>query len=174
LLRAFGFEQAAVLNGGWRKWTLEGRPVSTDPPWYPPASFQPRPRPELIASTAEVRAAISQGSTCLVNALLPAEFRGDAPSPYGRPGRIPGSINLPARGLVDPTTHAYLPAEQIEQAMTRAGVVREARVITYCRGAIFASSDALLLTVLGVTDVAVYDGSLEAWASDPALPLEVG
>jgi thiosulfate/3-mercaptopyruvate sulfurtransferase len=110
LLRAFGFEQAAVLNGGWRKWMLEGRPVSTDPPRYPPTSFQPRLRPERIASTAEVRATIDQGSTCLVNALMPAEFRGDAPSPYGRPGR---TSHPPAARVTSSTkqmTHADLSA----------------------------------------------------------------
>jgi thiosulfate/3-mercaptopyruvate sulfurtransferase len=174
LLRAFGFEDAAVLNGGWRKWTLEGRPISTDPPRSPTARFRPRRRPERIAAKEEVLAAIGQGNTCLVNALMPPEYRGEEPSPYGRPGRIPGSINVPARGLVDPATHAYLPAEQIWAAFTSAGLAGAERVITYCRGAIAASSDALLLTLLGVEDVAVYDGSLEEWAADPALPLEVG
>jgi thiosulfate/3-mercaptopyruvate sulfurtransferase len=174
LLRVFGFEDAAVLSGGWRKWTREGRPVSTAPPRFPPAAFVPRPRPERIATKEDVVAAIGRGSTCLVNALMPAEFRGEEPSPYGRAGRIPGSINVPARALVDPTTHAYLPAAHIRDSFTRAGLAEAGRVITYCRGAIAASSDALLLTLLGVEDVAVYDGSLEEWAADPTLPLERG
>ena len=46
MLRAFGFDDAAVLNGGWQKWRREGRPVSTEPATYPPATFVPRPRPE--------------------------------------------------------------------------------------------------------------------------------
>src|SRR6476659_7568246 len=42
MLRAFGFDNAAVLNGGWPKWKSEGRPVATAPAAYPPATFVPR------------------------------------------------------------------------------------------------------------------------------------
>lgn len=63
ILRAFGFDTAAVLNGGWRKWSKEGRPVSTDPPAYPRGRFVSHPRPELMADKATVRAAIGDGRT---------------------------------------------------------------------------------------------------------------
>ncbi|HYB42726.1 MAG TPA: rhodanese-like domain-containing protein, partial [Candidatus Methylomirabilis sp.] len=49
MLRAFGFDGAAVLDGGWRKWTVENRPVSTDAGDLPPRRFVARPRPERIA-----------------------------------------------------------------------------------------------------------------------------
>ena len=91
MLRAFGFEDAAVLNGGWQKWQLEGRSVSTDPPNYPQANFVARPQPELIADRDEVLSAIDDESVCLVNALEAVEH-GPAPGfpvHYGRPGHIP-------------------------------------------------------------------------------------
>ncbi|MBI3629881.1 MAG: sulfurtransferase, partial [Candidatus Rokubacteria bacterium] len=47
-------------------------------------------------------------------------------------------------------------------------------VITYCGGGIAASSDALVLTLLGHDRVAVYDASLSEWATDPSLPMETG
>ena len=52
------------------------------------------------------------------------------------------------------------------------GALNRGRVITYCGGAIAACSDAFVLTLLGSTNVAVYDGSLLEWASDPTLPIE--
>ena len=79
MLRAFGFDHAAVLNGGWQKWIREGRPISTAPPTYAPASFVARPRPELIATKGEVLAAIDQQATCLINALDPDEYAGRGP-----------------------------------------------------------------------------------------------
>ena len=48
------------------------------------------------------------------------------------------------------------------------------RVITYCGGAIAASSDAFVLNLLGLDDVAIYDGSLSERAADPSLPMETG
>ena len=174
MLRAFGFDHAAVLNGGWQKWTLEGRPVSTDPPSYPPGRFEPKPRPELIATKDEVLAAIQRGDTCLINALMPDLHRGEGPSPYGRPGHIPSSVNVPAGRIVDPATGAYLPLDQLRAAFESVGATGAERVIAYCGGGIAASSDALVLTLLGVDNVAVYDGSLSEWAADESLPMEVG
>src|SRR5512147_1437479 len=50
MLRAFGFEHAAVLNGGWKKWTAEGRPTSSGPaPARARGRFTARPQATLIA-----------------------------------------------------------------------------------------------------------------------------
>ena len=69
MLRSFGFDDAAVLDGGWKKWTAEGRPVSAAPPAYQRATFVARPRPELIATRDDVLRAIeSGGDACIVNA----------------------------------------------------------------------------------------------------------
>jgi len=152
MLRAVGFDHAAVLNGGWKKWTLEGRPTSTAPCAYPPAGFVTRPRPELS----------------------PEQHRGTGGVAYGRPGRIAGSGNVPARELVDPATHAYLAPDVLRRHFADAGALEAGRVITYCGGGIAASSDAFVLALLGHDRVSVYDASLSEWAADPSLPMETG
>jgi thiosulfate/3-mercaptopyruvate sulfurtransferase len=172
MLRAFGFDQATVLNGGWRKWTKEGRPISQDLPTYPPGHFVVRPRPGMIAGKQEVFAAIGNDATCILNALSPEDHAGKGPSRYRRPGRIPSSVNVPAQRIVDPETHAYLPAEQLRARFATVGATGDKRVITYCGGGIAASSDAFVLALLGIEDVAVYDGSLSEWTADPAMPME--
>jgi thiosulfate/3-mercaptopyruvate sulfurtransferase len=174
MLRAVGFDQAAVLNGGWRKWTHEGRPSSTEPCAYSPARFVPRPRPELFVGKNAVLAGLGERATCVLNALSEEQHRGTGGVAYGRPGRIAGSRNVPARALVDPTTHAYLPADVLRARFAEAGVLDAGRVITYCGGGIAASSDAFVLTLLGHENVVVYDASLSEWATDPSLPMETG
>lgn len=174
LLRAFGFNNAAVLNGGWKKWAAEDRPISTAPSSYPPAQFIARPCPERIASKEEVVAAIGNGSTCLVTALDPEEYAGRGPVRYGRPGHIPSSVNLPFLGVVDPATSLYLPPDQLQALAVQSGATSKERVICYCGGAIAASSTAFALSLLGIENVALYDGSLTEWAADPALPLVIG
>ena len=174
MLRAAGFEEAAVLNGGWRKWTLEGRPTSTEPCAYPPASFVARPRPELFAGKGAVLAGLGERATCVLNALTEEQHRGTGGVMYGRPGRIAGSANVPARSLVDAKTHAYLPADVLREQFAAAGALAAGRVITYCGGGIAASSDAFVLTLLGHERVSVYDASLSEGAADPSLPMETG
>ncbi|MCI0547951.1 MAG: sulfurtransferase [Candidatus Rokubacteria bacterium] len=172
MLRAVGFDDAAVLNGGWRKWTLEGRPVAADDGARTPRRFAPRPRPALFADRARVLAGVGDRASCLLNALSAEQHAGTGGVDYGRPGRIAGSRNVPARGLVDPETHAYLPPDELRRQFAAAGALDAGRVITYCGGGIAASSDAFVLTLLGKDDVAVYDASLSEWAADPSLPME--
>ena len=174
MLRAFGFDDAVVLDGGWRKWIAEGRPVSTAASGYPPARFVARPRPGHFVGRQEVEAALGDAGACLVNALSTEQHAGTGGTSYGRPGRIPGSVNVPARALLDPDTDAFLPVDDLRRAFAAAGALDGRRVIAYCGGGIAASGDALALTLLGHTDVAVYDASLQEWAKDPSLPMQTG
>ena len=174
MLRAFGFDNACVLNGGLHKWKLEGRPVDTAPSAYPAAIFLAKPRAGLMANKDEVLAALEQGSTCILNALSEEQHLGTGGADYGRPGRIANSVNVPASDLYDPKTHAYLPPEQLAERFADVGADVAERVITYCGGGIAASNDAFILTMLGYENVAVYDASMSEWASDPSLPMQTG
>jgi thiosulfate/3-mercaptopyruvate sulfurtransferase len=174
MLRAAGFDAASVLDGGWQKWLAEGRPTSIDRARPPPARFTPRPRPELFVDRAAVQAALERGGVMLVNALSPEEHRGEAKTRLPRAGRIPGSRNVHCQALIDPVSHTYRPADELRGIFAAAGVLGAERTVTYCGGGIAASSDALALTLLGVPNVAIYDGSLSEWAADPTLPLERG
>jgi thiosulfate/3-mercaptopyruvate sulfurtransferase len=170
MLRAFGFDDAAVLDGGWKKWTRENLPVATDDGARPARAFTARPRPALVADKAGVLAALGDERACVLNALTEEQHKGGGVT-YGRPGRIAGSGNVPARDLVDPDTHAYLAADVLRKKFAAAGALDAKRVITYCGGGIAASSDAFALALLGRDDVAVYDASLSEWAADPSLPM---
>jgi thiosulfate/3-mercaptopyruvate sulfurtransferase len=176
MLAAYGFDRATLLDGGLTKWKLEGRPLSSGPePEHPPASFAPRPREGVFVGRDAVLAGIGETDTCLLNGLAPALHSGSAPTPPGRrPGHIPRSRNVPADRLVDASTRAFLPDQDLRAILEEAGALQAGRVITYCGGGIAASGVAFALRLLGHEDVAIYDASLEEWAADPRLPLEVG
>lgn len=171
LLRAFGHDNASVLDGGIKKWTAEGRPTSTEIPAVQPAQFTPNERPERWATKDDVLAAINDGQACVINSLTEEQHAGSTAS-YGRPGHIAGSVNVSSRGLTEPSTGAYLPLDTLRTRFESAGASSAGRIITYCGGGIAATSGAFVLALLGQENVAVYDNSLSEWGRDESLPME--
>ena len=173
MLRALGFDRAAVLDGGFDKWKAEGRPMESGPAKrYPAATFKANPRPGLFVAKEAVLGALGDQGTVIVNALGPQFHKGLEPSRYGRPGRIPGSVNVPAASLVDPATKAFSTLDDAEAKFNARGVTKDRDVICYCGGGISATIDLFLLHQLGHDKLALYDGSMGEWAKDKALPIE--
>ena len=173
MLKSLGFDNAAVLDGGWDKWKAEGRPVESGPAkGYPPATFTAKPKPGYFVDKREVLKASTNRSTVVVNALGPQFHRGLEPSRYGRPGRIPGSCNVSAATLLDPATRVFVLLADAEAKFATQGLRKDKRVIAYCGGGISATIDLFLLHRLGYDNLTLYDGSMGEWAKDEALPIE--
>jgi thiosulfate/3-mercaptopyruvate sulfurtransferase len=173
MLRSLGFDHAAVLDGGFDKWKAEGRPTESGPPrGYPPATFKAAPRPGFFVDKRAVLAATKERSTVIVNALGPQFHKGLEPSRYGRPGRVPGSVNVPAANLVNAAQKDFTTLSDAEAKFAAAGVSKDKRVICYCGGGISATIDLFLLHQLGHDSLTLYDGSMGEWARDLSLPIE--
>lgn len=171
LLREFGHDNAAVLNGGWQKWSRENRPSETGPsPTRPPGTFTVTAERGSMVGKDEVKAAMGDPSICTLNALMPPQYAGTT---YGRPGQIPGSVAVPAAHLLDPVTNTFLPADELRARLGAVGAL-DRPVIAYCGGGIAASADALALIMLGQDNVRIYDASLSEWAKDETLPMQTG
>ncbi len=170
MLRAVGFDDAAVLDGGLTAWEAAGGALSTEAPTPRKGKLPLALRPELFADKQAVRRVVETGSACLIDALTPEMFRGEV-APYARPGHIAGAINVPAFGIVDPESRRFLSEAALRERF--AGALEGGRpIVTYCGGGIAATADAFVLHRLGCEQVAVYDGSLSEWSADPALPME--
>jgi thiosulfate/3-mercaptopyruvate sulfurtransferase len=168
MLRWLGFDRAAILDGGINAWKAEGRPLSTESAKPEPKQLSARVRPELIAYQDEVRGAINNDQVRLIDAMPASHYKGEMVM-YDWPGHIPGAINVPSFSLLDESGR-YRPMDELREML---GSSFDTRNITYCGGGISAASDAFILTRLGFTNVAVYDGSLAEWTQDPDNPMEV-
>ena len=160
MLRAFGFD-AAVLDGGFDKWSAEDRPVSTEPAAYAAATFTAKPRPDLFVDKDAIRAAIGDASTVTVNALLPELYRGES-TRYGRPGRVPGSVSVPYAALLDGETKTFADLETAQARLHEAGVTADKKVLAYCGGGIAATLDAFMMHRLGYGDIAPKKDDVES------------
>ena len=178
-LRAVGVP-AAVLDGGLAAWREAGLPVASgddagersDAPSVLPLTLAPRD--DAWADIDEV-AAIGSGEApgTLVCALGRDQFEGTAPTRYTRRGHIPGSLNVPARSIVEPAT-GLLAADANLRAAVGPLLDAPGPIVAYCGGGISATLLALGLVRAGREDVSIYDGSLEEWTADPARDVASG
>jgi thiosulfate/3-mercaptopyruvate sulfurtransferase len=171
MLRTFGFDRAAVLDGGWTAWQQQGYPVCTAPCGYSPATFHALARPEMVVDKQAVLAALEDPGVVLINALGRRQHRGEV-NEYGRRGHIPGSRNVTAWEILDRTTQCYRPLPELQGKVGSA--LQAERVIAYCGAGAAAASLANVLVRLGHPDVAIYDGGMLEWSADRQLPLEKG
>ena len=174
MLRAVGFDDAAILDGGLDKWKAEKRPLVTEPSSYPAAILSLRARPEIFVGKEEIKAAIGKGDSLTLNALSHEQHEGTGGVIYGRPGRIAGSSCVPAASLFGPDK-ALKPIAELRSAFEGVGAAPDKRVLVYCGGGIAATLDAFVLTaILGHKNVSVYDNSMQEWSNDASLPMETG
>ena len=174
MLRAFGFYNAKVLDGGLVRWKQQGYPTSTEPAQYAHTTFMANLQDGLIADKDEVQNAVNDQTVCTVNALSRAQHTASGGAVYGRPGRISNSENVPTSSLVNPDTNMFLSPREISQKFSEIGADKADRVLTYCGGGIAASATAMLLVMLGYENVGLYDNSMSEWANKPDLPMETG
>ncbi|MBW8870926.1 MAG: sulfurtransferase [Leifsonia sp.] len=175
LLRSFGHDRVAVLDGGAVKWRAEGRPVErgpaatvaaadvTEPPGTAAeGTFVARELPGFWVETADVAAIVAGVRTgTLVCGTPPRDFAAR---------HIPGSVSAPAVRLVDRESNAVLPAAEL-RAVFADVLEAPGPIVAYCGAGIAAAADALALALLGRDDVLLYDGSLSEWTADPAAPV---
>lgn len=158
-----GHGNVVVLDGGLRAWQEAGLPVDSGPVSHPQATFTPARRPERVAATNTVEAATGDASVLLINALDRDSFAA---------ARIPGSVNVPFSELVDDQGRLR-DLDELRPLFESVGALDPAVApVAYCGGGIAATAVAFALKGLGRDDVAVYDGSMNAWTADPNRPLE--
>lgn len=177
MLRAMGFERAAVLDGGLPAWAAAGLPVEPVPASYggPRGSFTARPRAGLLVDAAAVSAALDDPAAAVVDARTRGRFEGTAPEPRPglRGGHMPGAVNLPFGELQGPDGLMRPPGELRAAFETVAG--QRERLRFSCGSGVTACVLALGATLAGYRDTAVYDGSWSEWGlPSPDRPVTTG
>jgi thiosulfate/3-mercaptopyruvate sulfurtransferase len=174
VLNYYGHTKAKVLNGGWRRWTSEGRPVTTAE-WTPQhVEFTPRPNHERICLIDDLLTRYSDPNLQVLNVLPEGMYAGrDNPFENKHPGHIPGSINIDSDRFVD-EAGAFKSAPQLSEILSAAGVRNDREVVVHCQGGIRTTIGFFVLSLLGHERARAYDGSMGEWSNRDDTPVTTG
>ena len=174
ILRAYGFTNAAVLDGGFPKWSVERRETTGTVESPPVGDFVAAPRnDDMVATREDVLCAIDSDSSAIIDSLSCAMYRGRADNYYGRPGHIKSAKNVSVvEELHDSDTNCFISLAAAQRIYDERGLDKSRTVISYCGGGIAATVNAFMLTRLGYENVAIYDNSMNEWGFDESLPMD--
>jgi thiosulfate/3-mercaptopyruvate sulfurtransferase len=176
MLRLFGHENAAVLDGGLPRWQREGRPVETgDAPDAAPATFVADLIARRLAGIGDIKRIVRQGGgeALILDARSKARYDGTAPEPRpGLPsGHMPGALSLPASDVVTPDG-TLKDADTLRAMFAERGADATRPIVTSCGTGVTACVVTLAALRAGLPEPAVYDGSWTEWAGRPETPKE--
>lgn len=175
MLRMFGAQNVAILDGGIARWRAEGRPVTTGRQEQRQRHFTPWSDASQLRSKGQMLANIASQSEQVLDARSAVRFSGKVPEsrPAMASGHIPGSINLPYTELYNPDG-TFKDVSALRDAFTTTGIDFSRPVVTTCGSGVTACVLTFGMHLLGKDDVALYDGSWTEWGCDPATPKSVG
>lgn len=175
MLRRFGANTVALLDGGLAKWKAEGRPLAQGTNTLRQRHFTVWSDDRRLRSKEQVQANIASESEQLLDARGAARFTGAQPDPRPgiAPGHIPGSLNLPYSELFN-ADGTWKDKASLRAIYEEAGIDLSKPVVTTCGSGITACVLLFGMHLLGKHDVALYDGSWTEWGADPGTPKTIG
>lgn len=174
LLNHYGHANAALLDGGWNKWSAEQRPTSADVPKPAAAVFTVKPGTVKVATADDVKAAINKPGVKLVDARTQGEIDGKDLRNIKRGGFIESSVPVYWEDTMDPVTKAMKPAAELVTLYRDKGILPSDQVTVYCQVGMRASHDIFTLALIGhdLTKLSNYYGAWEEWGNRDDTPIK--
>ena len=133
VLTYYGHSNVKVLNGGWKKWTNEGRAVESGDSVSPDAeaTFTPKlPNDAIVSTVDKLKAAIGQSDTAIWDLRSEDEHTGAQPRGNARAGHVPGAVNLEWVNLVN-DDDTFKSADELGLLLAGVGITPDKTVHTY-------------------------------------------
>jgi thiosulfate/3-mercaptopyruvate sulfurtransferase len=174
MLRWLGHDEVAVLDGGWQSWLRAGHPTQGGEVTRARRMFTPQPRPQMIATTAEISDLLGKRPVCVVDARTVDRYRGENEIIDRVAGHIPGAINLPYPENLTPRGVFRSPDELRQMYLDFLGDFPPEQASFYCGSGVTSTHNILAMVHAGLPEPRLYAGSWSEWIADRARPVAVG
>lgn len=132
VLGLYGHTSVKVLNGGWRKWLAEGRPITNAEARISKASFTPRACPEFMATCDYLLGCVENPRAVILDVRSDAEWTGENPRGNARAGHIPGAVHLEWLNFItQDDLQTFRPVDELRTMLEAAGVTSAKEVVTH-------------------------------------------
>jgi thiosulfate/3-mercaptopyruvate sulfurtransferase len=169
MLRWAGHAQAFVLDGGFGKWTAEGRAVTGEVRTFEPTKYKGKPERSRSVNLVTVERQLKR--LALLDARAPARYRGEQEPIDPVAGRIPGAMNRFNGENVNADGTFKDPEELKKGFLSVIGEKAPSEIVHYCGSGVAACHNALAMEIAGLPGSRVYIGSWSEWSADPARPI---
>ena len=173
LMKYFGHDCAALLDGGIPAWWAAGYEIESGPSTVtklPPASFEICDALEI--STLEIIEALGRDEIVLADARARERFTGQFEPIDAVAGHIPGSVNYPYNINLAPNG-TFKPVKDIRRELLKlAGSHNSQDVVHMCGSGVTACNNIFAAELAGLTGSRLYVGSWSEWIHDPSRPIE--
>lgn len=175
MLRTFGHERVAVLDGGLRRWIADGRALEQGWPTPSPTTFVAHYDASRVRDIAAMMENLSSHREQVVDARSAGRFEATEPEPRAgiRGGHIPGARSLHYASLVNADGTLKKP-DELHAAVERSGLDLAKPIVASCGSGVTACAVVLALESLGAKQLAVYDGSWTEWGGRGDTPVATG
>jgi len=175
LLKYFGHENVALLDGGLNQWLAEGRALSSAAPNFPRGQFAARPNEKMAVSKAQMIQETRNPRALVLDARAGERYRGETEPVDARAGHIPDAHSAPIGGnLRGGADFRFQDAAALRERFVALGADDAGEIIAYCGSGVNAAAEIFALQLAGYENTRLYAGSFSEWSRDFDLPIVTG
>jgi 3-mercaptopyruvate sulfurtransferase SseA len=171
MLEYLGSKDVHILDGGWDKWSADGRPTEVSPNTLPATTFSAKVNSAVRATKDHIAGRLYDSDFAIVDARTDEEYNGWQLYGEARGGHIPGAVQIAYEWLFnsDKTVVSY---NGLKAMFESRGITADKEVTSNCTVGIRSAFVYFLYRLMGYPNASNYDASIVEWAADPSLPMD--
>jgi 3-mercaptopyruvate sulfurtransferase SseA len=172
MLEYLGCNDVHILDGGWDKWTADGRSTDAAVETRHPVTFTASANNSIRVNKSYILNRLQTENFAVVDSRTDEEYMGWQIYGEARGGHIPGAVNIPYAWFFN-TDKTLLKYSDLKTMLESRGITSDKEVTAYCTAGIRSGFVYFALRLMGYSHISNYDASMYDWSADTSYPIEM-